>query len=108
MTTSTANPTPLRLEATFGPGRKWTSQAGSTATAWEMPAFHLLWSEDVASEGDVRRLWEAGKGRQAYPVVLLAPSEDESKSWSLGRRTPGPFGICPLPASSTCWKPTVT
>ena len=79
MTTFTANPTPLRLESTFGTGRKWTSQAGSTATAWEMPAYHLLWSDDVATEGEVRRLWEARKGRQAYPVVLLALSEDGSK-----------------------------
>ena len=79
MTTPTANPTPLRLEATFGAGRKWTSQTGSTATAWEMPAYHLLWSNDIATESEARRLWEARKGRQAYPVVLLAPSDDESK-----------------------------
>ena len=79
MTTPTTNPTPLRLEATFGPGQKWTSLAGHTAMAWEMPAYHLLWSNDVATESEARRLWEARKGRQAYPVVLLAPSDDESK-----------------------------
>ena len=77
MTSPTANQTFSRLEATFGTGRQWTSQAGSSATVWEMPAYHLLWSDDVTSEGEVRRLWEARKGRQAYPVVLLAPSEDE-------------------------------
>lgn len=79
MTTSTANLVPGNLESTFGTGRKWTSQAGSTATAWELPAYHLLWAGDVTSEGEVRRLWEARKGRQAYPVVLLAPSADEAK-----------------------------
>ena len=79
MPTSTANSTPLRLESTFGTGRKWTSQAGSTATAWELPAYHLLWAGDATAEGEVRRLWEARKGRQPYPVVLLAPSDDETK-----------------------------
>ncbi len=80
MTTSTANPTPLlRLESTFGTGRKWTSQAGSTATVWELAAYHLLWAVDATAEGEVRRLWEARKGRQAYPVVLLAPSSDTAK-----------------------------
>ncbi len=79
MTTFTVNTTPLRLESTFGTGRKWTSPAGSTATAWELPAYHLLWSDDAGGEVAIRRLWEARKGRQAYPVVLLAPSEDESK-----------------------------
>ena len=79
MTTSTANPIPLRLESAFGTGRKWTSQAGSTATAWELPAYHLLWAGDTTAESEIRRLWEARKGRQAYPVVLLAPSSDEAK-----------------------------
>ena len=27
----------------------------------------------------LRRLWKARKGRQPYPVVLLAPSDDGSK-----------------------------
>ena len=79
MTISTANSIPLRLESTFGTGRKWTSQAGSTATTWELPAYHLLWAGDATAEGEIRRLWEARKGRQAYPVVLLAPSDDEAK-----------------------------
>ena len=77
MTSPTANQTFSRLKATFGAGRQWTSQAGASAAVWEMPAYHLLWADDVTSEGEVRRLWEARKGRQAYPVVLLAPSEDE-------------------------------
>ena len=79
MPTSTTNPTSLRLESTFGTGRNWSSQAGSTATAWELSAYHLLWAGDATSEGEIRRLWEARKGRQAYPVVLLAPSSDEAK-----------------------------
>ena len=79
MTTSSANPVPLRLESAFGAGRKWTSPAGSGATAWELPAYHLLWAGDATSEGEVRRLWEARKGRQAYAVVLLAPAQDDAK-----------------------------
>lgn len=79
MPTSTANPTALRLESAFGAGRKWIPQACSTATAWELRAYHLLWAVDATAEGEIRRLWEARKGRQAYPVVLLAPSCDEAR-----------------------------
>ena len=78
MTSPNANQTSARLEAAFGPGRGWTSQAGHSATVWETPAYHLLWSDDATSE-ELRRLWEARKGRQAYPVVSLAPSDDTSK-----------------------------
>ena len=73
MTSPTANQTSARLEATFGLGRDWTSQAGQSATVWETPAYHLLWFDDAASDVELRRLWEARKGRQAYPVVLLGP-----------------------------------
>ena len=79
MTSPATDHPPARLEATFGLGRDWAPQAGSSATVWETAAYHLLWSDDVASEGEVRRLWEARKGRQAYAVVLLAPSDAESK-----------------------------
>ena len=80
MTYGTANQIPLRLEATFGLGRDWTSQAGQSATVWEMPAYHLLWFDDAAaSDMELRRLWEARKGHQAYPVVLLAWSDDVNK-----------------------------
>ena len=79
MTSPTANQTSARLEAVFGLGRSWASQEGTSATVWETPAYHLLWSGATAGEADLRRLWEARKGRQAYPVVLLASSEDDSK-----------------------------
>ena len=79
MTSPTANQTSARLEATFGLGRGWTSQAGQSATVWETPAYHLVWFDDAASDVELWRLWEARKGRQAYPVVLLAPSEDVHK-----------------------------
>ena len=85
-----------RLEITFGPGRGWTSQAGSSATVWEVPAYHLLWSSDAASEGEVRRLWEARKGRQAYAVVLLASAEDESKVRVAGPQEARPVRELPL------------
>ena len=97
MTTFTANPTRLRLESTFGTGRKWTSQAGASATVWEMPAYHLLWFDEVSSEVELRRLWDARKGRQAYPVVLLAPLDDEAKVQVAGPQDARP--VRELPAS---------
>ena len=96
MTSPVADQTSARLQATFGPGRGWTSQAGSSATVWETPAYHLLWSDDVASEGEVRRLWEARKGRQAYAVVLLAPVEDESRVRVAGPQEARPVRELPL------------
>ena len=68
-----------RLEAAYGQGRSWTSQAGSSARAWETSSYHLLWADHAASDADLRRLWEARKGRQPHPVVLLAPSDQEAK-----------------------------
>ena len=79
MTSPTANQPSARLEAVFGLGRSWASHEGPSATVWETSAYHLLWSETTASEAGLRRLWEARKGRQPYPVVLLALSEDDSK-----------------------------
>ena len=77
MTSPTADQTSARLEAVFGPGRSWASQEGSSATVWEMPAYHLLWFDGRASETELRSLWEARKGRQAYPVVLLTSADDD-------------------------------
>ena len=79
MTLHSASKPPARLEAIFGLGRSWSSQAGSSATVWESSAYHLLWTDGEASDVELRRLWEARKGRQPYPVVLLAPSDDGSK-----------------------------
>ena len=70
---------PAPLEAAFGPGRAWTSRSDGSATAWETPTFHLLWSPQAASETALGRLWEARKGRQPYAVVALAPSDDPDK-----------------------------
>ena len=78
MTLPAASQVTTRLEATFGRGRNWVSQTGPPATAWETSSYHLLWTDDTVSDVDLRRLWEARKGRQPYPVVLLAPSDDES------------------------------
>ena len=78
MTSPTVNRTSARLEAVFGAGRNWALQEGSPATVWETPAYHLLWFDGTASEAELRRLWEARKGRQAYPVVLLSPADDAS------------------------------
>ena len=79
MTSEKYRETFTRLEATFGQGRRWTSEAGYTATVWESPSYHLLWADGVSSEVALRRLWTDWKGHQPYPVVLLAPSDDESK-----------------------------
>ena len=79
MTLHIASKTLERLEATFGPGHKLTSQADSSALAWETSSYHLLWADGAASDAALRRLWEARKGHQPYPVVLLAPAEDGSK-----------------------------
>ena len=79
MTSSIGNPTSVRIEATFGRGQAWTSQAGLSATVWETLAYHLLWCEHASGEVELRRLWEARKGRQAYPVVALALSDDGTK-----------------------------
>ena len=79
MTSEISRETLTRLEATFGEGRWWSSEAGTPATVWETSSYHLLWADGVSSEVALRRLWEAWKGHQPYPVVLLAPSDDESK-----------------------------
>ena len=96
MTSPTANQTSARLEATFGLGRDWTSQAGQSATVWETPAYHLLWFDDAASDVELRRLWEARKGRQAYPVVLLAPSDDANKVRVAGPQDARPVRELPV------------
>ena len=96
MTSSTANQTSARLEATFGLGREWTSQAGQSAAVWETPAYHLLWFDDAASDVELRRLWEARKGRQAYPVVLLARSDDVNKVRVAGPQDARPVRELPV------------
>ena len=97
MTSPAADRITTRLEAAFGRGHNWVSQAGPSATAWETPSYHLLWTDDVASDADLRRLWEARKGRQPYPVVLLAPSGDESNVRVTGPQDSRP--VRELPAS---------
>ena len=96
MTSPIANQTSTYLEATFGLGRDWMSQAGQSATVWETPAYHLLWFNDAASDVELRRLWEARKGRQAYPVVLLAPSDDVNKLRVAGPQDARPVRELPI------------
>ena len=96
MTSPNASQTFARLEAAFGLGRSWTSQAGHSATVWETPAYHLLWSDGAAREVELRRLWESRKGRQAYPVVLLAPSDDASKVRVAGPQDARPVRELPV------------
>ena len=96
MTSLTADQTSARLEAVFGLGRSWASQTGASATAWETPAFHLLWFDGTASETELRRLWEARKGRQAYPVVLLTPADDDSNIRVAGPQDARPIRELPV------------
>ena len=77
MTSPAANQIISRVEATFANGVPWTSPSNVSATAWELPAYHLIWCDEVSSEVEIRRLWEERKGRQAFSVVLLAPAEND-------------------------------
>lgn len=94
MTSATVEQIAVRLEAVFGAGRVWTSGA-VTATAWETPAYHLLWAEEGGSESVLREIWEARKGRHAYAVVLLAPSSDPSKVRVAGPQSARPVRELP-------------
>lgn len=96
MTSPTADQTPARLEAVFGFGRSWASQMGSSAIVWETPAYHLLWFDGTASEAELGRLWEARKGRQAYPVVLLTPADDDSNIRVAGPQAARPIRELPV------------
>ena len=96
MTSPIADQTSARLEAVFGLGRSWASQEGSSATVWETPAYHLLWFDGTASELELRRLWEARKGRQAYPVVLLTPADDDSNIRVAGPQDARPIRELPV------------
>ena len=86
------------LEAVFGVGLEWRSRAGAYATTWETPAFHLLWSKDAENDAELRKLWQARKGRQAFSVVLLGPSDDVSKVRVVGPQNASP--VRELPAAS--------
>ena len=96
MTSPTADQTTARLEAVFGLGRSWTSREGSSATVWETPAYHLLWFDGTTSETELRRLWEARKGRQAYPVVLLTHADDDSNIRVAGPQDARPIRELPV------------
>lgn len=76
MTSAPRGPVRARLEAAFGGGTAWRSEAGGASVAWETPAYHLVWAAAAPTEAALRKVWEARKGRQAYPVVVLAPSDD--------------------------------
>ena len=81
MTSAPLGPVRARLEAAFGVGTAWTPEAGGSAVAWEMPAYHLVWAEAAPTETALRKMWEARKGRQAYPVVVLAPASLQEGGW---------------------------
>ena len=96
MSPPAVGPVLASLEAAFGPGRPWTSPSAASATAWETPAFHLLWSDDAATEARLRQLWEARKGLQAYAVVALAPTDDRDKVLAAGPQVARPVRELPV------------
>ena len=77
MTSPAANQIISRVEATFPNSVPWTSSSNVLATAWELPAYHLVWSDEVSSEVEIRGLWEDRKGHQAYSVILLTPGQNK-------------------------------
>ena len=95
MTSTSPKQTSIRLQSVFGDGRNWSPQAGLSATVWETQAYHLVWFDGRAREVGLRKLWEARKGRQPYPVVLLAPSEDDSKVQVAGPQDARPIRELP-------------
>ena len=70
MTPFTTNRTPPHLEATFGVGRGWMSQTGSSATVCETPAYHFIWPDDTANEIDVYGNDEGLRGLLRPPLRL--------------------------------------
>ena len=63
--------------------------------AWETPVFDLLWCDGLASDAELRRLWEGRRGRQAHLVVLLASADDESRLKVLGPQQAWPVRELP-------------
>ena len=96
MTLHTVNQTAASPEATSGPGRDRTSQAGQSATVWKTSAYHIPGFDDAASDVELRRVWEARKGRQAYPVVLPARADDVSKLLVAGPQDGQPVRKLPV------------
>lgn len=92
--TPSQQPVP-ELEAGFGTGQVWTSSSGHRATAWETPVFDLLWCDVVASDAELRRLWEDRRGRQAHLVILLATADDGSRLKVLGPQQARPVRELP-------------
>ena len=70
------------LEATFGPGRTWTTD-GLSAIVWITKPYHILWS-DSKNKIDLQKLWSARSRRITDSVVLLAASEAPSKVLVIG------------------------
>lgn len=96
-TPQSAPPGPVRarLEAAFGVGTAWTPEAGGSAVAWKTPAYHLVWAAAAGTEAALRKVWEARKDRQAYPVVVLAPSDDASTVRVVGPQDAQPMRELP-------------
>ena len=96
MTSTYADSTLHQLESAFGEGHEWVPKSGGpTAVAWETPAFHLLWCATAITDSQMRTLWEARKGRQAYSVVLLASSDEASRVRVSGPQDARPVRVLP-------------
>ena len=78
MTTQQTNPVLNELQTRFGDGTSWTPESGGkSGTFWESQAYILLWwPHESDTDTQLSQVWQARKGRQPLPVVLLAPAND--------------------------------
>ena len=83
------------LKHAFGNERAWP-HGDVNYPVWEMNSYHLVWSSTNGSASRLRGLWNAKKGNFAYPVVLLAPGQDESSVRVLGPQKPEPAREIPF------------
>ncbi|MCY4654773.1 MAG: hypothetical protein OXC95_16615, partial [Dehalococcoidia bacterium] len=95
MTTQTEGSIYEALRGAFGNERTWPHD-DATFPVWEMNSYHLVWSSTNGSASKLRGLWNAKKGNFAYPVVLLAPGQDESRVRVLGPQRPEPAREIPF------------
>ena len=85
---------PARLASLFGEGDAWTDPDAVAATAWETPAFDLLWRPE-GGDATLRRTWQERRGRSVKPLVLLAPARDSARVCVCGPTRPRPVRELP-------------
>ena len=94
MTTSSPPTAQSLLASLFGEGAAWNAADAVAATAWTTPAYDLLWHEG-GRDAVLRRAWDARKGLGARPLVLLAPTDDDSRIQVCGPQHAKPIRVLP-------------